>query len=166
METSPSEPITEERKLEGVPAYQAALDELLAQAKHAVRIFDKQLEGRFDTRQRCELMSALLRAHRTNRIYVVLHDTGNIHRDCPRFAALAQQFSHAFFVRQTLPAARGVYDPFAVADEARFVRRFHYADQRGVASIGDINATHALLDRFNDIWEESRPALAATTLGL
>jgi hypothetical protein len=33
-------------------------------------------------------MRQLLLARRTNRIYIVLHETGNITRDCPRLMML------------------------------------------------------------------------------
>jgi hypothetical protein len=95
-----------------------------------------------------------------------LQETANIARDCPRLIMLLRQFSHAVSIHQTLPDARRVYDPFAVADDARFVHRFHYDDVRGVATVGDIAATGLLLKRYEEIWQASAPAVAATTIGL
>jgi hypothetical protein len=69
-------------------------------------------------------------------------------------------------IHQTLPDARHVYDPFAVADNTRFVHRFHYDAMRGVATVGDLAATGLLLKRFQEIWQASAPAVAATTIGL
>jgi hypothetical protein len=59
-----------------------------------------------------------------------------------------------------------VYDPFAVADDARLVHRFHHAAPRGVASIGDVAATQLLLKRFEEIWQASAQSVTATTIGL
>jgi hypothetical protein len=59
-----------------------------------------------------------------------------------------------------------VYDPFAIADDARFVHRFHYNDLRGVATVGDVAATNLLLKRFDEIWQASAPGVSATTIGL
>ena len=166
MQPVPPERMPGERMLEGVIACEQALDELIANAAHTVRIFDKSIGGGFNSPRRYELLRRLLLARRTNRIYIVLHETANIARDCPRLVMLLRQFSHAVSIHQTLPDARRIYDPFAVADDARFVRRFHYDDVRGVATVGDIVATGLLLKRYEDIWQTSAAAVAATTLGL
>jgi len=155
-----------ERKLEGNAAYEEALDELIADATHTVRIFDRRISTAFNTPQRYELLRRLLLAKRTNRIRIVLHETGNIVRDCPRLMMLLRQFSHGLVIHQTLPAARGVYDPFAIADEARFVHRFHYNDVRGAATFGDVAATQLLRKRFEEIWQASAPTVTAHPSGL
>ncbi len=155
-----------ERKLEGLVAYEAALDELIANAAHTVRIFDRSIGRGFNTPQRYELLRTLLLASRANRVYIVLHATSNVVRDCPRLILLVKQFSHSLFINRTLQAAKRVYDPFAVADDARFVHRFHHSDMRGVATVGDVAATQLLLKRFDEIWQASTQAVTATTIGL
>jgi hypothetical protein len=155
-----------ERKFEGLAAYDAALDELIANATRTIRIFDKSLGRNFNTPRRYELLGDFLLASRVNRVQIVLHDTSNLVRDCPRLMTLFKRFSHSVAIQQTLAAARNVYDPFAVSDDFRFVRRFHHSDLRGVATIGDIAASSLLIKRFSEIWEASAPSLAATTIGL
>ena len=162
----PPERMPGERKLEGVIAYDAALDELIANAEHTVRIFDKNIGRNFNSPQRYELLGRFLLARRTNRVKIVLHETANIVRDCPRLIMLLKRFSHGLAIHQTQPAARRVYDPFAVADDTRFVHRFHYTDMRGEATVGDVAATSLLIKRFDEIWEASAPSVAATTIGL
>jgi hypothetical protein len=166
MQIVPPDRMPGEQQLAGLAAYDQALDQLLANAERAVRIFDRSLGRKFASPQRCHLMQHLLRARRTNRIYIVLHETATVVRDCPRLINLLRQFSHSLSIHQTLPAARHVYDPFAIGDDSRFVRRFHYHDMRGVATIGDIANTRLLLRRFEEIWEASVPAVTATTIGL
>lgn len=166
MEPVAPERMSGERKLSGVVAYEDALDELIAQATHTVRIFDRHIGGAFNTPRRFELLRRLLLANRTNRVRIVLHETANIVRDCPRLMILLKQFSHGLAVHQTLPAARRVYDPFAIGDSVRFVHRFHYNDIRGAATAGDIVATQTLLKRFDEIWQASAVAITATTAGL
>jgi hypothetical protein len=166
MQPVPPERMPGERKLEGLVAYEEALDELLANATSTVRIFDRVLGKGFNSPRRYDLLRELLLANRTNRVYVALHETANIVRDCPRLITLLKQFSHGLFIYQTLPAARRVYDPFAVADDTRFVHRFHHADVRGVATVGDVAATQLLMKRFDEIWQASAPAVSATTIGL
>src|ERR1035437_4375394 len=166
MQPVPPERMPGERMLEGAIACEQALDELIANAAYTVRIFDKNIGRGFNSPQRYELLRQLLLARRTNRVYIVLHETANIARDCPRLIMLLRQFSHAVSIHQTPPDARRFYDPFAVADDARFVHRFHYDDVRGVATVGDITATGLLLKRYEEIWQASAPAVAATTIGL
>ncbi len=155
-----------EHKLEGLAAYDSAFDELLANATHTVRIFDRNIGRNFNTSQRQELLTQFLLARRTNRVRIVLHETANVVRDCPRLMLLLKRYSHGLVIHRTLPAARRVYDPFAVADDTRFVRRFHYTDMRGEATIGDVAATSLLIKRFDEIWEASAMSVAATTIGL
>ena len=155
-----------ERALQGQAEYDAALDELIENAAHTVRIFDQSIGRNFNTQQRYERLRRLLLASRANRVYIVLHASSNIVRDCPRLMLLVKHFSHNLFIHQTLPAAKSVYDPFAVADDARLVHRFHHAAPRGVASIGDVAATQLLLKRFEEIWQASAQSVTATTIGL
>jgi hypothetical protein len=162
----PPESMPGERKLEGIAAYDAALDELIANARHTIRIFDRHLGRNFNTARRYELLAGFLLASRANRLRIVLHDTSNLVRDCPRLMTLLKRFNHGVAIQQTLVAARNVYDPFAVADDTRFVHRFHYTDLRGVATVGDVAATSLLIKRFSEIWEASAPSVAATTIGL
>ena len=166
MEPVPPERMPGERKLEGNAAYEAALDELLANTEHTVRIFDRRLTAAFNSPRRYGLLRQLLLAKRSNRVHIVLHETTNVTRDCPRLILLLKQFSHSMAIHQTLPVARRVYDPFSIADDLRFVHRFHYNDVRGAATIGDVAATHSLLKRFDEIWQASAPAVTANTTGL
>ena len=166
MKPVPPDRMPGERKLEGLAAYDAALDELIANAHVIVRIFDHGIGRSFNTPRRYDLLRQLLLAGRNHRVRIVLHDTANIVRDCPRLMMLLKSFSHGLAIHQTLPAAQRVYDPFAVADDTRFVRRFHHSDVRGVATIGDFAATSVLIKRFDEIWEASTPAVAATRIGL
>lgn len=166
MQIVPPERMPGERKLEGLVAYDEALDQLIANATQTVRIFDKNIGRNFNSPQRFELLRQFLLASRRNRVKIVLHDTGNVVRDCPRLMLLLKRFSHGLAIHQTLPAARRVYDPFAVADDTRFVHRFHYTDVRGVATVGDVAATSLLIKRFDEIWDAAAPAVSATTIGL
>jgi len=155
-----------ERALEGLAQYDTALDDLLTAARHTVRIFEYGIGRNYNSIRRQELLRRLLLANRTNRVRIVLHDAANVVRECPRLVGLLKYFSHNLSVHQVLPVAKRVYDPFAIADDTHFVRRFHYEDMRGVASIGDIANTQLLIKRFDEIWAASVPTVSATTIGL
>jgi hypothetical protein len=153
-------------KLEGAREYEAALDTLLARPRRTLRIFDRELGPGFNSPQRYDLLRAFLMRSRANRLYIVLHDVSGLARDCPRVLNLLRSFSHAISIQETEPQAKGVYDPFALADERDYVHRFHYEDARAVLALDDPQGAHGLVRRFQEIWEASVPAVSATTLGL
>jgi hypothetical protein len=166
MEIVPPDRMPGERPLQGLAEYDAALDALLESAKRTIRIFEWRISRNYNTPQRCALMRGFLMARRTNRVHLVLHDASNVVRDCPRLVAVLKQFSEGLSIHRTLPTARGVSDPFAIADDVCFIHRFHHEDMRGTASRGDIANTRLLIKRFDEIRVASTPAVTATTIGL
>lgn len=156
----------ERRKLEGNVEYEEALDTLFARPGRQLRIFDRQLGRGYNSAHRCDLLRHFLLAGRTRQMQIVLHDAANLQRDCPRLILLLRQFSHAISIHETEPQAKGVYDPFAVMDERDYVHRFHYDDTRALLGLDDPQDAHTFVQRFEEIWEASAPAVSATTLGL
>ena len=155
------------QKLDGVREYEAALNTLLEQAQHKVRIFDFNLsDGGYNSPRRFELLQRFLLASPANRLEIVLHETDYHLRFCPRMMTLIKQFSHAIEVKQTGSEAQRAYDPFATTDRACHVHRFHYEDSRAVLALHDITGTEMLNGRFDEIWETSFPVAANTILGL
>lgn len=153
-------------KLLGSAEYEAAYDRLLARPQRMLRIFDRQLGKSFNRAARYELLRGFLLASRANRVQIVLHDASNLARECPRIVNLLRQFSHAVSIHETEPQAKGVYDPFALADERDYLHRFHYDAARSLLAFDDVPGARGFLDRFNEIWEASYPAASGTTLGL
>ena len=66
----------------------------------------------------------------------------------------------------TQSLARGVYDPFCVIDGSHYVRRFHYNSGRGIFAVNDPDRASELVQRFDEIWSASQPAVTGTVLGL
>ena len=160
------DPLPEQRKIEGNAEYESALDALLARPGRQLRIFDRQLGTAYNSVHRYEHLRRFLFASRTNRLQIAVHDASNLQRDCPRLMNLLRQFSHAMSINETEPQAKGVYDPFAVMDERDYVHRFHYDDMRGLLGLDDVANARVFVQRFEELWEASSPAAAATTLGL
>jgi hypothetical protein len=79
---------------------------------------------------------------------------------------LVRAFSHAVTIHETQQQAKGVYDPFVVADDMHSVRLFHFDTLRGLHAKNDPIEASALVERFEEIWEVSTPAVTANTLGL
>lgn len=156
----------EHRRLQGRQEYDEAVDLLLARSQRTLRIFDRQLGAGYNSAGRYELLRAFFLRSRANRLHIVLHDAAGLARDCPRIVNLLRQFSYAVAVHETLAQAKHASDPIALADERDYVHRFHYDDTRALLALDDPVGASGLLQRFQEIWEASVPAVSATTLGL
>lgn len=167
MAENPEKPVLLHRQLNSTADYTEALDVLIELARHRLRIFDYNLEdGGYTTLRRYDLLRTFLLASRNNRLEIVLHDTDYLTRFCPRILSLLKQFSHAITIQETTPQAKAIYDPFTIADEACFLHRFHYDNPRALLALHDIEGSHVLIKRFEEIRAASAPAIPATILGL
>jgi hypothetical protein len=154
------------RALDGNADHESALDTLFEQPGTMLRIFERSLSASYNTQRRHDALRSFLLAKRNARVKIALHDASNFVRDCPRLMNVLRDFSHAIEVRETLAEAKSVYDPFAVIDERDYVHRFHYDQPRGLLALGDPEDARIFVQRFEDIWEASQPAVSASTLGL
>lgn len=167
MTENPEKPVLLHTQLNSTADYTQALDTLIEQARRRLRIFDYNLEdGGYSTLRRYELLRSFLLASRSNRLEIVLHDLDYLTRFCPRILTLLKQFSHAVSINETTSQAKNVFDPFVIADEACHIHRFHYDAPRALLALNDIEGSHVLSKRFEEIWAASAPAMSATTLGL
>jgi len=147
--------------------YQHALDTVIAQAQQCLQVFDKDLhEGAWNSPPRYALLKQFVLRHPRNRVQIVLHSVDHVSRYCPRLLNLQRQYSFAVFIHETLPEARSVFDPMLIADGCHYVHRFHHTQPRGEHVLHDPEQTQGLVRRFDEIWQASRVAVTATTLGL
>lgn len=162
---SPTSP--QRRPLLGRQEYTEALDQLIGLATRTLRIFDHNLEGAgYEGLPRAEALKAFLAANPANRIYLVAHDLSHLTRNCPRLLNLLKYQDHAITIRETMDEAKGIYDPFAIADDIHYVHRFHHQHNRAEMVREDPVGAHELIKRFEDIWQASTPALSITTVGI
>lgn len=154
------------RPLSGVREYDAAINQVIGLAMGRLRIFDRSLSRAYNTPERIDALRAFVRANRTNRLTIVVHEPERIRTDCPRLISLQRQHAYAIHIHRTLTPARGVYDPFCIADGSHYARRFHFDTLRGALVLNDADGAAQLVRRFDEIWEVSLAAVTATTLGL
>jgi len=155
------------RLLESRADFDASVVELLALARRELRIFDPDLaEYGFNTAAAEQRLQDFLAASRDSRLMIAVHDTAYITQFCPRLMRLLRQFSHAIAIHQTHDAIRNVDDVLIVADDAHYLRRPHHEQPKGVVVLHDPAETRGWLNRFEEIWEQSSPAVSATTIGL
>jgi len=166
-EATPTGDPAQRRLLTARAEFRAGVDELLAVAVRTIRVFDPDLaEYGFNTPAQEEKLKNFLLASSANRLMIAVHDTGYITQSCPRLMRLLRQFSHAIAIHQTHDAIRNVDDVLMVVDDAHYLRRPHCTQPNGVLVLHDPAETRGWLNRFNDIWEQSSPAVSATTIGL
>ena len=159
-------PNAQYRRFEGMREYEELIDQLIPSTQRVIRIFDRTLSRAYNTGTRFEALRQFLLASRSNRLLIVVHDAGVIERDCARMIELLRQFSSAVKIHETLRPAKHVYDPFVVFDASHYVHRFHYDHLRAAHGANDVVGAQQLLDRYEEIWEASAPAVSANTTGL
>jgi hypothetical protein len=147
--------------------FQGAVDRLLEQPGRELRVFDPDGAAlRLNDPQRIERIDRFLLASRTRRLYLVVHSTDHLTRQCPRLLTLLKRFSHAMQINQTHEEIREVQDAFLLLDAMHYVRRPMATLFRGAIGLGDENEGQALRGRFGEIWAASYPAVSSTTAGL
>jgi hypothetical protein len=147
--------------------FQASIDRLLEQPGRELRVFDPDGAAlRLNDPARIERLDRFLLASRTRRLYLVVHETEHLTRQCPRLFGLLRRFSHAMQINRTQEEIREVQDAFLLLDSIHYVRRPVAALFRGSIGLGDETEGQALRGRFAEIWAASFPAVSSTTLGL
>jgi len=154
-------------QLDGITDYTAALDTLCHLAQRNLFLFEKDFDGLgYNSEARYTILRNFLLANPAHRLYVLAHDTHYLSTMCPRMLMLLEQFGTAMFIYQTSKHLQHISDPFSVADESNYVRRFHFDDPRGILGLHDPEKARALKARFLEMWGKSHPAVSNTKLGL
>ncbi|MBI5439239.1 MAG: hypothetical protein HY936_09905 [Nitrosomonadales bacterium] len=154
-------------KLNGIADYTDALDSLCKLAQHNLYLFDKDFDGLgFNAEARYEILSRFLLANPAHRLFVLAHDTRYLSTLCPRMMALLHQFGSGMSIYQTPKNLQQITEPFAVADDSHYVRRFHFDDPRGIFAQHDPENARALKSRFMEMWSTSHPGVSSVKLGL
>jgi hypothetical protein len=158
---------SDHRKIEALSDYGMAVDEIIQQATHSLKIFDINLHGAgFNSPARIELLQNFLHLSRANRLTLILHDTHYLQSECPRLVGLLRLFSHSSSVYQTTEEAKSASDPFIIADETHYLHRFHHEHPRALLALNDPEGALDLSRRFSEIQNASEASAPATTLGL
>lgn len=144
-----------------------AVDRLLEQPGRELRIFDPDLAAlHLNDPERVARLEGFLAASRTRRLFIALHNTDHVTRQCPRVMTLLARYSHAIQINRTNDEIRELQDAFLVLDAVHYVRRPVAQFFRGAIGLGDENEGLLMRQRFVEIWSSSYPAVSSTTAGL
>jgi hypothetical protein len=170
MELTGNLPNAEYRRFESFREYEEIIDRTIPLTQNIIRVFDRAFDKTagqaWNSAARIELLRQFLLANRANKLLILLHDTRSLVTGCPRLTLLAQQFSHACVIRETLRTAKHAADPFVIFDGSHYVHRFHYDHMRAAQGRHDAAGAQQLIERFGEIQDCSGPPLAATVTGL
>jgi hypothetical protein len=152
---------------DGAADYIAALDTVCSSAQHTLNIFEKDFSDiGFNSEARYDALRHFLLGSVNNRLQLLAHDPQYLVRYCPRMMTLLREFSHSMAIYQTPPHMKNVTEPFAVADSAHYVRRYHFDDTRGLLARNDPEGARLLNSRFQEMWLSSHQGATPTRLGL
>jgi hypothetical protein len=161
------QPEPERRALSTREEFRDALARLIGLAQRELRIFDSDFSDlEINSPQTYELLRAFMLRGRNNRLYIVVHDSGYVRNYCPRLLHLLRQFSDRMFIHQTQGEAASAQDSLVLADKLHFVRRPVQAQPRATLRLNDDQESQSMHLRFSEIWDNSFPAVSATTSGL
>ncbi len=152
---------------DGVADYIAALDKVCGMAQRTLNIFENNFADiGFNAESRYDSLRHFLVSSSTSRLQLLAHDPQHLIRFCPRMMMLLREFNHSMAIYQA-PAPTEIYtEAFAVADNAHFVRRYHFEDSRGLFAKNDAEGARQLDSRFQEMWMASHSGATPTKLGL
>jgi hypothetical protein len=154
-------------QFDGVSDYIAALDTVCASAQHTLNIFENDYADiGFNSEARFDTLRHFLLSNSNNRLNLLAHNPQPLIRYCPRMMTLLRDFGHGMFIYQTPKSLQHISEPFAVADNAHYVRRYHFDDTRGLLAKNDPEGARLLNSRFLEMWGSSHSCASGTTLGL
>jgi hypothetical protein len=167
MSQTQSAPQPSYRQISGIAESLAAIDEVISVAERAIRIFDVSLSNRgFNSPALAEKLRHFLVAGRSHRIFIALHETELLERENPRLLTLLRQFPPSIEIHRTLAQARNANDPFVVADDHSVWHLHHREQPRAIVALHSPADAIPIMQRFDEIWNLSEPAVWATTTGL
>lgn len=170
MTDATAEPGRVYRLMESSTEANDAIEAVVATARRELRIFDAsprtlRMRG-FGSPARVEVLRKLLLTNRTHQVRIALHDTRGIETELPRLVNLLANFSGQLQIHRTVDEAAEVHDVLIIADDSDYWRKPHIDHPRSIVTLHSQADTKPFLDRFEEIWEKSEPAVSGSTAGL
>jgi hypothetical protein len=153
--------------LMGERLYAEAINIILANAQHELRIFDQDLSrGDFASLQKIALIQQFFASNINSRLTIVLQNTGYFQQKCPRLFGLLTTYGHKMTVLETNDSAKHAKDCFILADGLHYIKRIHIDQARFKYALHDEDSVDLLSSRFEELLEATQGPVAVTKLGL
>lgn len=151
----------------GEHEYTEALDVIIATAQQQLLIFDQDLSvGDYASLKRFDAIHHFLSNNLTSQLTIILQTSDYFTTQCPRLFSLLTTYGHKMTVYETNSHAKIAKDCFILADNNRYIRRFHIDQARFKFSLEDIETTANLANRFDELLEEKSHSVSVNKLGL
>jgi len=165
--TSAESPEARVAELATIAEQTAAIDELIALARHHIQVFDQDLsQTGWNNAARTERLAAFLREVRGRRLDIIVHDTRYLESACPRMLKLLGVYGHAMSILQTGAEGKVATDPLLIVDGQHYLHRFHFDQPRATLGVLQPEQAQPLVARFGEIWATGESGVNATVLGL
>src|SRR5438309_8981266 len=120
----------------------AAIDALIALARHSIRVFDQDLsQTGWNSAARVDRLAAFLREVSGRRLDIIVHDTRYLETACPRMLNLLRTYGHVMAIRQSGAEAKVATDPLLIVDGCHYLHRFHFEHPRAALGINQSEQT-------------------------
>lgn len=161
------ENIEENQILIGESLYAETINIVLANAKHALLIFDQDLShGDFASLRKYQLLQQFLSKSVTSHLTIILQSTTFFKEKCPRLLSLLTTYGHKMTVYETNDSAKHAKDCFIIADDLHYIKRIHIDHTRFKYALNDAETVSALDSRFKELLEATHDVVTVTRLGL
>ena len=165
--TSAESPEPRVAELATIAEQTAAIDELIALARHHIQVFDQDLsQTGWNNAARAERLAAFLREVRGRRLDIIVHDTRYLQSACPRMLKLLGVYGHSMSILQTGAEGKVATDPLLIVDGQHYLHRFYFDQPRAALGILQPEQAQPLVARFGEIWATGESGVNATVLGL
>ena len=165
--TSAESPEPRVAELATIAEQTAAIDELIALARHHIQVFDQDLsQTGWNNAARAERLAAFLREVRGRRLDIIVHDTRYLQSACPRMLKLLGVYGHSMSILQTGAEGKVATDPLLIVDGQHYLHRFYFDQPRAALGIVQPEQAQPLVARFGEIWATGESGVNATVLGL
>jgi hypothetical protein len=158
------------RVLDGRSDADEAVQRVIRHAKHSISMLDVSpqtiRERGLGRPEMIELMRQLLLGNRSRQIRIALHETREIETELPRLVTLLSQFSTQLHIQRTVGAAREIQDVMLLSDDNAYWRKPVASHPRSVVSIGSAPDAVPYLERFEEVWVNTEPAVSDRATGL
>lgn len=153
--------------LETPVEYAAALDTLLRQAAHQIRIYDWDLsDGGYAQPGRIEILNQFCKQGMGRQIWILLADDAWLTRYAGQLMHLLSVWGHVLEIRVRDSEPPPAQDCFVLVDDHGVLKRFDKDNTKGVMRLDSRGDVVDLGIRFDSEWERAPGRVTPRALGL
>ena len=147
-------------KTDNSKANSSAALSLITQSRRTIDIFTHNLDPRIlDTAEIAEAMINFIKISQHSKIRILLGDPTNLVKSRHRLVELSRKFSSFISIRRTNPEYLSATYNLFIADKKAFIYRPSSYEYYGIVNYNANYDCKQHLERYNEIWERSEPAI-------